>query len=396
MPVLPRGRWRWVFLVNVPAGCLGVVAARYLLPRTRKGTTARRSGAPGTLFPALFLLTLLLLASRVSGLRMSSGESACLVVACVVSMLCLWHSARRTRPAVNPATATRTWAGAAVLGITAGRFALFAPLVLLPRLCSAGGVHPATAGMITAALPAGYALAALPIPAPRFLRRTGDGFGGSMIAAAGCTAATAGIAADPALGAANAGPLAVFGICLGVLVIRWNAAVVSEGGPRGTGSAGDLGMALSVAAVTLCLHLTRPPASDPAGARLTLAVVDLALFVLVALIAVTALRTRRPRESSVHATGTPPDARFLLANERTFLAWNRTALALVAAGLAIVQLLHPFPGVPWGRHLLAVPLILLGAAIAAIGYLELRRNQRALHRAEPCHLPSCPRSWRSP
>ena len=45
--------------------------------------------------------------------------------------------------------------------------------------------------------------------------------------------------------------------------------------------------------------------------------------------------------------GTEPDARFTLANERTFLAWNRTALALVVAGLGIVQLLPPFPGVPW-------------------------------------------------
>ncbi|MGB6454192.1 MAG: DUF202 domain-containing protein, partial [Streptosporangiaceae bacterium] len=34
---------------------------------------------------------------------------------------------------------------------------------------------------------------------------------------------------------------------------------------------------------------------------------------------------------------TEPDARFTLANQRTFLAWSRTALALVAAGLGIVQ-----------------------------------------------------------
>jgi putative membrane protein len=55
--------------------------------------------------------------------------------------------------------------------------------------------------------------------------------------------------------------------------------------------------------------------------------------------------------------GSEPDARFTFANERTFLAWNRTALALVVAGLAIAQLLPPFPGLPFGRHLLAVPLI---------------------------------------
>lgn len=37
--------------------------------------------------------------------------------------------------------------------------------------------------------------------------------------------------------------------------------------------------------------------------------------------------------------GDDPDERFSFANERTFLAWNRTAFALVTAGLAITQLL---------------------------------------------------------
>jgi uncharacterized membrane protein YidH (DUF202 family) len=48
------------------------------------------------------------------------------------------------------------------------------------------------------------------------------------------------------------------------------------------------------------------------------------------------------------AGGTEPDPRFTFANERTFLAWSRTALALVVAGLGIVQLLPPFPRVPAG------------------------------------------------
>jgi putative membrane protein len=81
--------------------------------------------------------------------------------------------------------------------------------------------------------------------------------------------------------------------------------------------------------------------------------------------------------------GTEPDPRFTFANERTFLAWSRTALALVVAGLAIVQLLPPFPGVPFGRHLLGVPLIALGAVLAVVAYTEWVRNQHALRRGEP-------------
>jgi putative membrane protein len=81
--------------------------------------------------------------------------------------------------------------------------------------------------------------------------------------------------------------------------------------------------------------------------------------------------------------GTEPDARFTLANERTFLAWNRTALALVVAGLGIIQLLPPFPGVPWGRHVLGIPLILLGAAVSIIAYREWLRVRYALRHGTP-------------
>lgn len=94
------------------------------------------------------------------------------------------------------------------------------------------------------------------------------------------------------------------------------------------------------------------------------------------------------REGQHREDEAEPDARFTFANERTFLAWNRTALALVVAGLAIIQLLPPFPGVPWGRHLLAVPLIALGAVLSVTSYVEWTRNQRALRRGEP--LPRSP------
>ncbi len=101
-------------------------------------------------------------------------------------------------------------------------------------------------------------------------------------------------------------------------------------------------------------------------------------------------RTIRKRNAA-ESGGPAPDARFLLANERTFLAWTRTALALVAAGLALVQVLHPFPGVPWGRQLLGVALIVLGAVVAVVGHREFRRNHRALHRGEPLPRSALPR-----
>ena len=87
---------------------------------------------------------------------------------------------------------------------------------------------------------------------------------------------------------------------------------------------------------------------------------------------------------------TEPDARYTFANERTFLAWIRTGLAFIVAGLAVVQLLPPFPGVPWGRHLLGVPLIVLGAVIAVVGYRQWAGNQRAMRRREPVATSALP------
>jgi putative membrane protein len=55
----------------------------------------------------------------------------------------------------------------------------------------------------------------------------------------------------------------------------------------------------------------------------------------------------------------------------------------VVAGLGIVQLLPPFPGVPWGRHVLGLPLIVFGAVVAVTAYREWARSQRAMRHQQP-------------
>jgi putative membrane protein len=79
---------------------------------------------------------------------------------------------------------------------------------------------------------------------------------------------------------------------------------------------------------------------------------------------------------------TEPDVRFTYANERTFLAWNRTALALIATGVAATQLLPRFH-VTWGRRLLGLPLIALGAVVAVESFRHWRANDKAMRRGEP-------------
>ncbi|MEW9529862.1 YidH family protein [Microbispora sp. NPDC049125] len=85
--------------------------------------------------------------------------------------------------------------------------------------------------------------------------------------------------------------------------------------------------------------------------------------------------------------GNEPDPRFTLANERTFLTWISTSLALSAGGIGIAVVPEDV-FVPWVRTMLALMLVLLSAAAAATAYPRWRRIQRALRREEPLPPPA--------
>jgi len=94
---------------------------------------------------------------------------------------------------------------------------------------------------------------------------------------------------------------------------------------------------------------------------------------------------RRNGRPPLHDIGEAPDYRFTLANERTFLAWVRTALAMMAAGVAVVQFV---PGLDLVRHALGLLLILLGGLLAGVSYAHWERNERAMRLGE--RLPRSP------
>jgi putative membrane protein len=77
-----------------------------------------------------------------------------------------------------------------------------------------------------------------------------------------------------------------------------------------------------------------------------------------------------------------PDYRFSLANERTLLAWLRTALALVAGGVAMTQFV-PDLGVPGGGPVVSVGLLLGGLVTAMAGHRRYVRNERAIAADQP-------------
>ncbi|MBT9256406.1 DUF202 domain-containing protein [Phycicoccus sp. MAQZ13P-2] len=95
---------------------------------------------------------------------------------------------------------------------------------------------------------------------------------------------------------------------------------------------------------------------------------------------------RRRWPASVYDHGADPDPRFSLANERTFLAWARTALALLAGAAALDALDLPLQDTV--QALLAALLALAGLVTAATAWRTWARTERAMREGTP--LPSNP------
>ena len=93
---------------------------------------------------------------------------------------------------------------------------------------------------------------------------------------------------------------------------------------------------------------------------------------------------RRPR--SVYGVGGEPDPRFSMANERTALAWVRTALAVVAAGVGLTTAAR-LTAMPRLLDGFAAVLCVLGAGLAGAAVLGWRRRERALRLGRPLPAP---------
>jgi putative membrane protein len=77
--------------------------------------------------------------------------------------------------------------------------------------------------------------------------------------------------------------------------------------------------------------------------------------------------------------GSEPDYRFTLANERTYLAWIRTALALAAGGLGTITVIDTF----YGQELLGLMLLGLSFITAATSYRRWSANERSIRLERP-------------
>lgn len=95
------------------------------------------------------------------------------------------------------------------------------------------------------------------------------------------------------------------------------------------------------------------------------------------------MRLRRERRfpAAVYGHGDEPDPRFTLANERTFLAWIRTALALVAGGVAVDAVRLPLPAAI--RIAVVLVLLVLGLVVPVLAWVNWAATERALRLGRP-------------
>ena len=88
----------------------------------------------------------------------------------------------------------------------------------------------------------------------------------------------------------------------------------------------------------------------------------------------------------LRSRGEDPDPRFSFANERTFLAWIRTSLALLAAGIGL-EAFAPELAVPGLRQVLAGLLVLSGIAVSASAFRRWLRSEEAMRERRPLPAP---------
>lgn len=85
---------------------------------------------------------------------------------------------------------------------------------------------------------------------------------------------------------------------------------------------------------------------------------------------------------NLQSLGKDPDPRFTLANERTFLAWIRTSMALILGAIVVATLLSEVAIIAPLVAPLAVLLSLLGGSLSVWAWFRWRKTEAALRQGQ--------------
>ncbi len=253
--------WRFVYWFNVPVGIMAVVAARYLLPRTRDFSSPGRFDWQGTSLLAVCTAGMLLALSAAGGLGMPGWAAAGLALPAIAAAAGFAvHEARARSPVIPLAMLRSKGLARALGGAVSGYLVLFGPLVLVPQVLGTRPGSEAGVGLLLSALPAGFGVAALTADTvlPPHLGNRARGMLGSLISAL----ALALFAVLPPGTPLAVVLLALTGLGLGIFIPANNAAIMRSA-PRGSAAtlgglinmARALGTTLGIALVTWVLHL---------------------------------------------------------------------------------------------------------------------------------------------
>jgi EmrB/QacA subfamily drug resistance transporter len=272
--LLTLGGWRLIFLVNLPAGAIGLTLGWLLVPRSRSRRPIDGADRLGALLLAIAAAGPLVYLS----LATSHGyDDVALLLALAAGLLAATGFVVRERATTAPLIDLSILRRPALsTGLSSGLMsylALFGCLYVVPYYLSAKDVHAARIGLQLAVLPVALGIAA-PI-AGRLLSRVGDRpltVGGLILAAAGMLEiafwhGTAGLFTG----------LAITGLGLGAFTPANNATIMSASPPghagvisgvlnmtRGTGTA--LGVALAGALYAAAAGLSSADIAHASGA----------------------------------------------------------------------------------------------------------------------------------
>ncbi len=250
--------WRAVYWVNVP---VGIVAGRYLLPRTRQFSRPEKFDWPGTLLLVTWTSALLLALSAASGLSLPAWLAALLAALAVLAAAAFIRREVSTAHPLIPVWLLRSRPLAlALAGAACGYLTLFGPLVLIPQVLTHGLGSEARTGLLLSALPLGFGLAALfgDLVLPRAWGDRRRGFAGALLACAVMCAAIV----VPVTEATVVPLLALTGLGLGIFVPANNTVIMRSTADSSASLVGGLvsmargiGTTFGISLMALALHL---------------------------------------------------------------------------------------------------------------------------------------------